>query len=98
MHWKRQYPRAMNNEEQQFFTQTAQNYNRENMATSGFIFRDSNKDQVYDFPKLTAIISQLQYEFDDYKYTVYRCAAKFVSLQKLFFSKYFVCSNNLCNF
>lgn len=45
------------------------------------------KEQIYDFPKLTEIISQIQYEFEDYKYTVYRCAAKFVKLQKIFFSK-----------
>ncbi|XP_023306701.2 dystrobrevin beta isoform X1 [Lucilia cuprina] len=44
------------------------------------------KEQIYDFPKLTAIISKLHHEFENYKYTVYRCAAKFVALQKIFFT------------
>ncbi|KAM7348870.1 discontinuous actin hexagon [Cochliomyia hominivorax] len=57
------------------------------MATSVCNYTCSGgKEQMYDFPKLTSIINQLQYEFENYKYTVYRCAAKFVSLQKLFFT------------
>lgn len=37
--------------------------------------------------KLANVMKQLQYEYQDYKYTVYRCSAKVVTLQKLFFSK-----------
>lgn len=59
------------------------------MATSvcNYTCGGGKQEQIYEFPKLTAIISQLNYEFENYKYTVYRCAAKFVSLQKIFFSK-----------
>uniref|UniRef100_A0A1I8P1V8 ZZ-type domain-containing protein n=1 Tax=Stomoxys calcitrans TaxID=35570 RepID=A0A1I8P1V8_STOCA len=38
------------------------------------------------FPQTTNIISQLHYDFESYKYTVYRCAAKFVKLQKILFT------------
>ncbi|XP_030382387.1 dystrotelin [Scaptodrosophila lebanonensis] len=33
---------------------------------------------------LSAIMAQLQVDFGNYKYTVYRCASKFVALQKIF--------------
>lgn len=36
---------------------------------------------------LTEIISKLQLDYGNYKYTVYRCASKFVALQKIFHSK-----------
>lgn len=55
-----------------------------NLTKSG----DCSKEPSYNFPQLTSIISQLNYDFENYKYTVYRCASKFVTLQKKFFSKY----------
>lgn len=36
---------------------------------------------------LTEIITKLQLDYGNYKYTVYRCASKFVALQKIFHSK-----------
>ncbi|XP_061389377.1 dystrophin-1 [Musca vetustissima] len=38
------------------------------------------------FPTLTNIMNELQAEFEGYKFTVYRCAAKFVKLQKIVFT------------
>lgn len=46
-----------------------------------------NKNLTYNFPQLNSIINQVNYEYKHYKYTVYRCASKFVTLQKKFFSK-----------
>lgn len=40
----------------------------------------------YDHPKLSAVMSHLKYEFSSYKYTVYRCASKIVTLQKVFYT------------
>ncbi|XP_073832891.1 uncharacterized protein [Musca autumnalis] len=39
-----------------------------------------------NFPTLTNIMNELQAEFEVYKFTVYRCAAKFVKLQKILFT------------
>jgi len=36
---------------------------------------------------LTEIMAKLQLDYGNYKYTVYRCASKFVALQKIFHSK-----------
>lgn len=41
----------------------------------------------FHFPTLTNILNELQAEFEGYKFTVYRCAAKFVKLQKIVFSE-----------
>uniref|UniRef100_A0A1B0FAD2 ZZ-type domain-containing protein n=1 Tax=Glossina morsitans morsitans TaxID=37546 RepID=A0A1B0FAD2_GLOMM len=49
----------------------------------GEFFVKKAKKLRREHPKLTNIISQLQHEFRHYKYTLYRCAAKFVTLQKL---------------
>jgi len=38
--------------------------------------------------ELTTIMEDLQRDYGDYKYTVYRCASKFVALQKIFHSGY----------
>ncbi|XP_055912262.1 dystrobrevin alpha [Eupeodes corollae] len=40
----------------------------------------------YDHPKLSAVMSHLKHEFASYKYTVYRCASKIVTLQKVFYT------------
>ncbi|XP_058983689.1 dystrophin-1-like isoform X1 [Musca domestica] len=40
----------------------------------------------FHFPTLTNILNELQAEFEGYKFTVYRCAAKFVKLQKIVFT------------
>lgn len=40
----------------------------------------------YNHPKLSAVMSHLKYEFSSYKYTVYRCASKIVTLQKVFYT------------
>lgn len=61
------------------------------MSTGGCNFTksgDGSREPNYNFPQLTSIISQINYNFGHYKYTVYRCASKFVALQKKFFSKY----------
>jgi len=36
---------------------------------------------------LTEIMAKLQLDYGNYKYTVYRCASKFMALQKIFHSK-----------
>ncbi|XP_055840872.1 dystrobrevin alpha [Episyrphus balteatus] len=41
---------------------------------------------AFDHPKLSAVMSHLKYEFASYKYTVYRCASKIVTLQKVFYT------------
>lgn len=38
-------------------------------------------------PNLSEIMGKLQTDYDNYKYTVYRCASKFIALQKIFHSK-----------
>lgn len=38
-------------------------------------------------PNLSEIMGKLQTDYGNYKYTVYRCASKFIALQKIFHSK-----------
>lgn len=38
-------------------------------------------------PSLSGIMGKLQTDYGNYKYTVYRCASKFIALQKIFHSK-----------
>lgn len=38
-------------------------------------------------PSLSVIMGKLQTDYGNYKYTVYRCASKFIALQKIFHSK-----------
>uniref|UniRef100_A0A1A9WCB7 ZZ-type domain-containing protein n=1 Tax=Glossina brevipalpis TaxID=37001 RepID=A0A1A9WCB7_9MUSC len=76
-------------EEMRFFVKEAKKLRGVSTATSvtHSTSADSNyHHQFWDYPKLTNIISQLQHEFRHYKYTLYRCAAKFVTLQKVFFT------------
>ncbi|XP_075156849.1 discontinuous actin hexagon [Haematobia irritans] len=47
---------------------------------------DGFGNALVDFPKINNIISQLQYDFENYKYTCYRCASKFVKLQKILYT------------
>lgn len=44
------------------------------------------KQQVVP-PSLSVIMGKLQTDYGNYKYTVYRCASKFIALQKIFHSK-----------
>lgn len=37
--------------------------------------------------ELSTIMDDLQRDYGNYKYTVYRCASKFVALQKIFHSE-----------
>ncbi|XP_004525002.1 dystrophin-1 [Ceratitis capitata] len=49
---------------------------------------DQKQQCVRDYSKICGIISFVQDEHAAYKYTVYRCAAKVISLQKLLFTSY----------
>ncbi|KAI9588860.1 uncharacterized protein LOC119644724 [Glossina fuscipes] len=75
-------------EDGEFFVKKAKKLRRISAthSTSADSGNDQYHRQFWEHPKLTNIINQLQHEFRDYKYTLYRCAAKFVTLQKLFFT------------
>ncbi|XP_017115123.1 dystrophin [Drosophila elegans] len=58
---------------------------REKGSGTGSLAKGQGHGQQVD-KDLATIMDELQRDYGDYKYTVYRCASKFVALQKIFHS------------
>lgn len=50
--------------------------------------KDQKQSRSCDYTKISGIVTFVQEEHAAYKYTVYRCASKIISLQKLLFSMF----------